>query len=269
MVVSLNPILMYMMPWLMVLFRISGIFVIAPVFGSKTIPARIKVFMALGLSFCVFPLLLDGDGMPSSAIHASIMANNLPLWLIVGAIAMELLVGIVIGYGASLPVLGMQVGGRVCDQQMGMSIGGVFNPEINEDSGVVSEIFFVVALSVFLIIGGHRAILTAVVGSFNVIPLGGFKPDGHVLELIIGLVSSMFTLAFRVAAPLLCIMFLQMVAMGFIARTVPQLNILSIGFPLRILLGATMLIGSCTMIIIAYSDAVTQAMQNIGRFFGL
>lgn len=268
MLVSLNPILIYMMPWLMVLFRITGIFVIAPVFGSKTIPARVKVFLSLGLSFCVFPMLLDGTGGPASSVHASIMANSFPIWLILGAVAMELLVGIVIGYGASLPVLGMQVGGRVCDQQLGIGIGGVFNPEFDEESGVISETFFIIAMTVFLLVGGHRALFTALVGSFDSVPLGGFKPDGSLLDLIIGLVSSMFAMAFRVAAPLLCIMFLQMVAMGFIARTVPQMNILSIGFPLRILVGSTVLIGSVAMIVRAYSDVLTQALRNIGSFFG-
>ncbi len=268
MVVSLNPILVFMMPWLMVLFRITGIFVIAPVFGSRTIPARVKVFLALGLSFCVFPMLMESDGQPASPVHASIVTNAFPLWMIIGAVAMELLVGIVIGYGASLPVLGMQVGGRVCDQQMGMAIGGVFNPEIDEESGVVSEFFFILALAVFLIAGGHRAMLSVLVGSFDTVPLGGFAPDGSLLDLVVGLVSSMFALAFRVAAPLLCIMFLQMVALGFIARTVPQMNILSIGFPLRILVGSAVLIGSVSMIVVVYRDALVEALRNVASFFG-
>lgn len=267
MIVSLKPILIYLMPWLMVLFRITGIFVIAPVFGSKTIPARVKVFLALGLSFCVFPMLLDNEGGAASPMHASIMSDSFPIWLIAGAVAMELLVGIVIGYGASLPVLGMQVGGRVCDQQLGIGIGGVFNPEFDEESGVVSETFFIMAMIIFLLVGGHRAMFSALVGSFESVPLGGFRPNGELLDLIVGLISSMFAMAVRVAAPLLCIMFLQMVAMGFIARTVPQMNILSIGFPLRILVGSTVLIGSVVMVANAYSEVLTQSLRDIASFF--
>lgn len=266
--VVLQPLLNHIPAWLMVLFRITGIFVIAPVFGSRTIPARVKVFLAVGLSLCVYPMLLNPD-RPSADLMAPALDSGIGLWILAAAVAMELLIGIVIGYGASLPIMGMQVGGRICDQQMGMGIASIFNPEIDDEGGIVSQFFFILAMTVFLLVGGHRVLLTTVVGSFDSVPPGGFRVDGGLMELFVGLLTSMFNIGLRVAAPLLCLVFLETVAMGFIARTVPQMNILSIGFPLRILIGVGTLIASIGVIAAAFGETLRQTLSDLSAYFGV
>ena len=91
-------------------------FVFAPVFGSRALPTRFKIFLALGLSFCVYPILLT-PGSSSAQLIAPVIASGLSLWSLAGIVAMELLIGIVIGYGASLPLIGIQIGGRMMDQR--------------------------------------------------------------------------------------------------------------------------------------------------------
>jgi len=265
---ALEPILNHVPAWLMVLFRISGIFVIAPMFGSKTIPAKIKIMFALGLSICVYPMLLS-PSRASSELIAPVLAHGFSLWSIVGSVAMELMLGVVIGYGATLPIMGLQVAGHIADQQLGMGLGGLFNPELDDQGGIVSEFYFIIAMMVFVTIGGHRVLLSTLVGSFNDVPLGGFTADGRLLDMILALLASMFDLGLRVAAPLLCLVFLETVAMGFIARTVPQLNILSIGFPLRILVGGGLLIVSTATVAHVYAAEVRSALRQIGVYFGM
>ena len=239
------------------MFRLSGMFIFAPIFGSNVVFARLKVFLVLGLSFCIYPILLT-PGSASSAMIMPVILEGLSLWTLAGVVAMELLIGLVIGYGASLPLIGMQIGGRVVDQQMGLGLAGVLNPEFNEQTGVVSQFYFILALTVFVILGGHRVLVASLVGSFSTIPLGGFYADGHMLDLILGLLTTIFDLALRVAAPLLCLIFLETIALGFIARTVPQMNILSIGFALRIMVGVFLLIGAISI----ENDVFVQSMQH-------
>ena len=113
--VDLTPILPYVPVWLMILFRLTGIFVLAPVLGSSTVPRMVKVFLALGLSFAVWPMLwVDSDA--SRNLAAAV--QNLDLWSLGLLVALELLIGYVIGYAASLPLTGMQLGGHIVDQQM-------------------------------------------------------------------------------------------------------------------------------------------------------
>lgn len=250
----------------MVLFRITGMFAYGPVFGSRTIPTQIKILLALGLSFCVYPMLLE----PAAASFDKVMPivnGGLSLWTLGGAVAMEMMIGLVIGFGATLPLIGIQVGGRVIDQQMGLGIAGVFNPDLDEQTGVISEFLFIMALTTFVILGGHRVLLATVVGSFHHVPLGGFQADGRMLDLIVGLLASMFELGARISAPLLCFIFLETVAMGFIARTVPQMNILSIGFALRIVAGSIMLLGAIGVMAAVFETNMTQTLRKLMTFF--
>ena len=254
---------MHLPAWALVVFRLSGIFIFAPVFGSQAIPGRIKVLFALGLSFCVYPMLL-GAGKGGVA---AVLGSQLNLWTLPAAVAMELLIGLVIGYAASLPLIGLQVGGRVIDQQLGLGLAGVLNPDFNEQTGIVSEILFVVTLAVFLILGGHRVLLLTLVGSFDRIPMGGFAADVRLLELMIGLLSTVFELGLRVAAPVLCLIFLETVAMGFIARTVPQMNILSVGFALRILMGGGLMVAAIGVTTRLGAESMGQTLGELIRFF--
>lgn len=267
--IGLDPLLSHLPVWLLVLFRISGIFLIGPFFGSSLMPGRIKIFLALGLSFCVYPMLLGraADGVAAQSI-AHIMAQGMTLWGIVGLVVSELLVGLVIGFGAGLPLFGIQIGGQIVDQQLGLGLAGVYNPDVGADSGIISQFYFLMALTFFLILNGHRAVLSVLVGSFDHVPLGGYVADGQLVHLMIGLLQSMFELALGVAAPLLCLVFLETVAMGFIARTVPQLNIMSVGFSLRIIVGMFVLIGGIGSITLIYQDALWFAIRRLSVHLG-
>lgn len=263
-----DAILNHLPAWLLVMFRITGIFVIAPLFGSRTIPARIRVMMAAGLSLCIYPMLLSSD-RPSAAMMSPLLEQGLSLWTLAPAVALELTIGAVIGYGASLPLIGMQLAGHINDQQLGIGLGGIINPELNDEGGIVSEFFFIAAMMVFVIVGGHRVILATLVGSFQSVPLGGMRPDGAMLDLGVGLVTSMYELAIRVSAPLLCLIFLETVALGFIARTVPQLNILNVGFPLRLMIGFALLALSVGSLVQVFGMELRQTMQRIAAYFGV
>jgi len=263
---SVHLLLAHLPAWMLVLFRLTGIFFFAPVFGSRSVFPRVKIFLALGLSFCIYPILLT-PGSDSARLIEPVIVSGLDLWSLIGTVAAELLIGVVIGFGASLPLIGVQIGGRVVDQQMGLGLAGVLNPEFNEQSGIVGQFYFMMGLAVFIILGGHRVMLAILVGSFSKIPLGGLIFDGGMMDLIMGLMATVFDLGLRVSAPLLCLVLLQTVAMGFIARTVPQMNILSIGFALRILMGSIILIGAIKIENSVFVDAVQGVMNHLNVYF--
>ena len=257
MVVNLEPLIPHLPVWLLVLFRLTGIFLFAPVYGSLLVPARVKVFLALGLSFCVYPVLLT-PGSAAAANLVPVIEQGLSIWSLLGVVGAELSIGLVIGYGATLPMLGMQWGGRAIAQQIGLGLAEVFSPN-QEQSGILGQMLYLLALVAFLSLNGHHVLLRILVDSFATIPLGGFRIDGHVMDLIVGLMTTMLHLAIRVAAPLVCLIFLETLATGFIARTVPQMNILSIGFAVRILLGATLLIAAISV----QTDVLAQFMHQM------
>ena len=271
--ISIEPLLPHLPAWLLVLFRLTGLFIVAPVFASASIPVRVKALLAFVLSLCVYPMLLEPGALriESAAEIHRIITHGLSFWSMSLVILSEMMVGFVIGFGAMLPIFGVQIGARVIDQQMGLGLAEVFNPELNANSGVLDQIYFVLAIMLFLLMGGHRVLMEVLVGTFATIPLGGFHApvDGNLLDRVVGLCASMFDLAIRVAGPLLCLVFLETVAMGFVARTVPQMNILSIGFPLRIIAGGALLVASLRVEADVYMEFMARALRDIGRYMGV
>lgn len=262
--VDLTPILPYVPVWLMILFRLTGIFVLAPVLGSSTVPRIVKVFLALGLSFAVWPMLwMDSEASANLAAAVS----GMDLWSLGLLVGLELLIGYVIGYAASLPMVGMQLGGHMIDQQMGLAMAEQYNPEIDGQAGVTGQLFFMFALALFVGAGGLNVMLHTLAQTFRHIPLGGFASFEQVAHMVVGLITIMFELGLRIAAPLLCLTFLVSVGMGFLMRTVPQFNILSVGFAIRILsslLVMMMLVGAMAG---AYGDMTNQTLRVLMDFF--
>ncbi len=241
--------------FLLVLFRLGGIFIFGPVFGSQVIPMRVKVLLALVLTMCIYPIV-----PPQIPVQLS-LAN------IMLAVGSEMLIGLIIGYGASLPLVALQIAGQMMGHQLGLGLAQVFSPDFNEQTEVLSQFLFLVALTAFLLMDGHHAMIGALIASFHAVPLGGYVPDDRLMGLVTGLLNSMFELGLRVAAPLLCLVFLETIAMGFVARTVPQLNILSLGFPLRIIVGLFALIAIVGAMFEGVSHSIMHMIRSLVQLF--
>lgn len=252
---TLEPILPHIPAFMLVLFRMSGVFIFAPMFSGAAIPARVKVLLALSLSVCIYPLI-----PPQMPVQLSV-------WGMAFAVGGEVLIGLVIGYAAMLPLLAMQMAGQLIGQQLGLGLAEVINPDFEDPSQVMGQLLLLIALVVFLLLDGHHAVLAALVHSFEHVPLAGYTPEGRMLSVVVGLLGAMFELAVRVAAPLLCLVFLETVALGFLARTVPQMNILSLGFPVRIVLGLGLMVVAVAAMGHAFADAIREAMRAVGTIF--
>lgn len=264
--IDLTPLLPFVPVWLMIVFRLTGIFVLAPVLGSQAIPRLVKVFLALGLSFAIWPMLWND---PAVAENLGGAVHGLNLWSLGFLVGFELLIGYLIGFAASLPLIGMQLGGHVIDQQMGLAVGGIFNPESGGDSAAMGQMLFMLALAIFVMAGGLEVMLTTLAQSFRTVPMGGMTNFEQIAQFVIGLVTVMFELSLRVAAPLLCLMFLVSVGMGFLMRTVPQMNILSVGFAIRILASTAVLAVSVGALAGAYEDNLNLTFHRLLRFFSI
>lgn len=240
---------------MMVMFRLGGLMIFGPVFGSPIIPVRVKVFLSLLIGLAVFPLI--------SRDHLAGQVVQLDLWTLAPMAAAELLVGLTIGFLASLPLNAMQTGGLLMGQQMGLGFAMFFNPAIDTEADVVGQVLFFMAMAGFLLIGGHEAMVLAVLHSFAHVPLGTFITSNDLLALLSNMLLASLELALRVAAPVLALVFLESVAMGFLSKTVPQLNILSLGFPLRILVGFAVIALGLTAISEVMMDGIDQTLAVI------
>ncbi|TVQ31266.1 MAG: hypothetical protein EA376_10390 [Phycisphaeraceae bacterium] len=233
-----DVLLPHLLPMGVVLSRLAGIFIFAPVVGGLSIPARVKVLLAFGMTLLVYP----------TVDHSAIMPMELDLIMLAPMLLGEMLVGLSIGLLASIPILSVQMGGMLMGKQMGLALASVFNPALDLETDVIGQLLLYMGLIFFIMLGGVEFMFLAVAESFAAVPPGAMTLASSPLELLVGMIEAGYELAFRVAAPVLCLLMLEKLTSGFIMKTIPQINILSFGFPIKVMLGIVTLIASLTVI---------------------
>lgn len=212
--------------FLLIFVRISGIFIMAPVFGSKNIPVMIKAGLSLVISLILFPMFFQTNIiLPEQAIPYVIMLLS------------ELIVGWIIGFASSLVFSAVHMAGQLLDTQVGFGIVNILDPQSGQQVPLIGNFKYILALLVFLVTNSHHLLLTALFNSFKIIPVSGVVFNKAITELIINMVWGIFTIAIKISLPVLVAIILTDVALGILARTMPQMNIFVVGVPGKIIVG--------------------------------
>ncbi len=228
---DLEPILRETVPFMLVVFRVAGLFLVAPILGSVMIPRRALALLAVMFGASIYPMarsIIDVPDVRGVFDLVPIMVN-------------EMLVGVAIGLLAAMPFAAVQLAGHTMGHQMGLALAQVFNPESDADAGVLGQLMFFLALGTFIGIGGLETLFVAILHTFETVPIGGLDHEQLPLKTLIGVLTASFELALRLASPVLTSVFVVMVAMGVIMKTMPQINVLTIGFAVKIVAGLIML----------------------------
>lgn len=212
--------------FVLVLARVSGLFLSAPIFSSRQMPTRLKVMLAviLGAMIAYFIPVTGTAGIST------------PMYLGLALIS-ETLIGYTIGFVAYMLFAGLQLAGQLMDMQMGFAIVNVIDPQTGTQIPMMGNLTQTVALLSYLAVNGHHYLLQAVIQSYQVIPVLGLSLGGVFYDRLFSISAEMFVIALKVAAPVVIAVLISDIAMGFIARTVPQMNVFIVGLPLKILLG--------------------------------
>lgn len=221
-------------PFVAVVSRFAGLFIFAPVLGSPAIPRQVKALLAIAMAASVYPMLPPASLPPAEVT----LAELAPI-----AVA-ETMIGFCIGLIASIPVVSVQLGGLLMGQQMGLGFAAIYNPATETEGDVVGQILLYAALGAFLSMDGLEVMHLALMNTFERVPIGGFDYAQAPIELVGALVAGGFELALRVAAPVLCLIMAETIVMGFLMKTVPQLNIMTLGFPIKVVVGLAGLVAS-------------------------
>jgi flagellar biosynthetic protein FliR len=226
---SLESLLNFVPTFVLAFFRIAGMMLAAPLFGGSRIPRRVKLLMALVMALAATPAIRLPVSLPPT------------IWQLGAGIAGELVFGLAIGTALNLVFIAVHWGGEIIGQQMGLGIGQMFDPQSGQTGSVVGDLYFLFSLTLFLIAGGHRMFLAGVLESFHHLPPLTLGMDLNLLDLVVGLMTSAMTLAIRLAGPMLVTMLVVDVVLGFLGRTMPQINVMTAGLSLRSLVGMVVL----------------------------
>ncbi len=253
-----DHLLGHVVPFALVLARLSGLFVFAPLVSSMVIPMRLKVLFVMAFACAVYPLT------PSKLVGSA----DMDLLTLAPAMFIEVGIGVVVGILAAAPLLALEMSGVLIGQQMGFGLAKVFNPEVDFDTDLLGQLLFYVAAGAFLTAGGVETMFGAVVDTFQRVPLGGFDPSHTPLQVLLNIVVSGFELAWRVAAPVTATIMLLVVVFGVIGKTMPQINIMTVGFTAKILAGLGILAASIYASQGAIWDYVIQSLRSVVQWSG-
>ena len=234
--------------FLLVFVRMTGLFVTAPIFGRKNIP----VYLKIGFSFTTAILM-------ASVIKVDHIIATDSFLIYAGYIIKEFIVGVVIGYVAYIVFTSIYVAGQIIDMQIGFGMVNVYDPISNIQVPVTANLYFILAMIIFLVTNGHHVLIKALFQSFNLVPLGTAGIGPKMLDNIIGVFQQLFSIGFRIAAPIVAAVLITDVVLGIISKTIPQMNVFILGMPLKILIGLIIIM----ITIPAFIYIVTMLTDNI------
>lgn len=212
--------------FVLVLTRLSGIMILAPFFSNNTVPVQIRVVFSIVTAFILAPSLALNRIPP-----------NLDLGNIAGVFISEVLFGLILGFAALCVFAGLQFAGQIISFQLGFSMINIIDPQTQVESSVFSFLLNYIGLLIFLLINGHHWFLLAINESFSLLPIGGVHMRGSLVAQIISFSASSLVIGLKIAAPVIAVTVITDIVMGIIGRTAPQIHLLVIGMPLKILVG--------------------------------
>ena len=239
--------------FLLLLARCSGVVALGPVFGVQTLPPTLKVGLAGMLAVLLTPLLA-GRRLPLPESAPGLAA----------ALLGELLIGAILGLAVRFVFAGIGVAGELAAVQMGVGLPGALDPQSMSQVTSVNSFLDQIAILVFLLVGGHHAILGALAQSVALAPPLTVAFRGGSLEFLMGLFGAALTLAIRLAAPVGAAMFATTVTLGLLNRIAPQVNVFMVSFALTLGVGLLVLLAALPVMAAVMAGNFQQLPATLG-----
>ena len=223
---ALGFTLLDMYHFLLVAFRTGALFMVVPVFSHDSIPRILRVAVIMIVSFMIYPFTAFSLTQPPATLVHLLMV-----------VFREIAIGYLMGFTVSALFAAVQFAGHVIGLQMGLAVATVIDPMGAGQISIFGEFYYLISLLVFLGINAHHYVIEALVHSFSMVPVGMLTFSSSLAEFLITLTGMIFIVAVKLAAPVIITLFITNAVLGIVARTVPQMNVFIVGFPLSIGIG--------------------------------
>ncbi len=232
--------------------RITSVIVAMPVLGHQGIPPQAKIALGLFLSLVMFPL-----------VSSNAPKVELQLLSFVVLVVQEIFVGLSIGFAAGLLFAGVRYAGELIGFDMGFSAANVFDPESAQNVPLIGEFLYLIMLLTFVVLNGHHFVLQALYLSYSAVPIGEFAFNGPLVEKMTAMTGLVFVVAVKLAAPVIVAIFLTNVALAVLARIMPQMNIFVVSFPMKIGVGAFVVMASAPLMVYLFKKLLAGFEENV------
>jgi flagellar biosynthetic protein FliR len=209
----------------LVLARVGPLFIVAPLFSSKMFPARARGVAAVALAVGLSPLAMKDQHVPTDALSLA------------GLVGKEALVGFAFAFAISVLFAAVSVAGSFLDTLIGFSYGGLVDPVNGNQSSVLSQLYTLIGVMVFIAIGGEAWMVQGLAKTYDLVGITELPALGALVGGAQHTFASIFVSAVELAAPVLIALIITDAGFGVVSRVMPQLNVFAVGFPAKILVG--------------------------------
>jgi flagellar biosynthetic protein FliR len=212
--------------YMLVLLRVSIFLLMFPIFSSAVFPATLKMGLAMVISLLFYSVVpVDLTRFPMDAISTGLL------------ILAEVMVGLTLGLCLRIFFGSVQLAGQVIGFQMGFAMINVVDPQSGANVSIMDQLGYWVCVVVFLMLNGHHIIISALINSFELVPVGVFMMQKIVLVKLLDLAGGLFLVAIKIGAPVITALFFVSVGFGLVSKFAPQMNVMIVAFPLKIVAG--------------------------------
>lgn len=237
--------------------RTGALMIFFPFFSHMQIPVVVKTALAFMLTIFLFPLA-----------SLSVDVTNLQIEYLILETFAELMFGLCAGVLLMLVFGAIQLAGEQISMIMGFSMASVIDPQSGMNSPLISNILNFIVLLAFLLFDGHHVILQFIAYSLNFIPLGGFYPDENIVRYTAKGVMNLFLFGFIISFPILALSLLADLIFGMLMKTMPQFNLLVVGFPIKIAIGFVVLAAIISALVKLFTTLMMRVFNDLpGLFF--
>lgn len=240
----------------LVLVRMTAMMVIAPFFSSGAIPLLMRGALAFFVSLVIFPVI---------SVSNAAFTGNMGIYYLM--VVQEMIIGLYIGFLVSVVFSAFQLSGQFFAVQIGFGINEVIDPLAQISIPLIGQLKNLIGLLVFLFMNGHHLMIKAVYRSYELAPAFALKGDSidAFMKFLAHSFSGMFVIALKIALPIIAVIFLITVAMGILAKTAPQMNILMLGFPFKIAVAFGIMILVSPLIVRIMNVSLERTFQFISN----
>ena len=232
-----------------ILIRVSILFFLLPLFGAKGVPTLWKAGLSIIISIVLAPVVPPAQYYPESIPE-----------IIIGVTA-EVIMGLIIAVTIKMFFTTVQMAGQFMSFQMGFAMARAMDPQTGSQSTVLTQFMYLFTILIFFSFDGHHLFLRALASSFQVVPPNTLSFDSSISTVLIKISGNMFLVGVKIAAPIMVALFLSNLCLGIIARTVPQVNILMVGFPINLGIGLILL----SFVLINISPLLSDLTTRMGE----
>lgn len=245
--------------WLLELFwpfvRIGSCFMVAPVFGTSSVPVRVRIVLAAAVTLLVAPLVTIPDITPLSAPGVVITIQ-------------QIIIGAALGFSLQILFEAVSLGGEMLGNSMGLSLAFNLDPQNGASTPTVSQLYTLLVTLIFLVLNGHLALIRTLAAGFHTLPVGTTGLGANGFWSVVTWGSELFSGAIAVALPGVTALLVANLAFGVVSRAAPTLSIFSVGLPISLVFGLLVILVSLPSVESSFIRLLAVTLDFLRRLSG-